>query len=227
MTGKWKLRKFEWQKFRRNTEGLAAGCIIGSNSRMSIVPFLDNRVSLPVLSVGIWLRGGKECETRVQRLGFAPPHALPLPRRSQEPVVPLEDQGATWVPAEERSLRVSAQGHIRVRASGNLLGGAGRGGSGVLKLAELSGPSPGGPEVGVQTPLCWAAGYFTCRASEVGAVRAPSSWPCAGRELGVKRPVQGRPAVSPWEAPAAAGGCAVLPQCLCISGLLLPPGGLA
>lgn len=61
----------------------------------------------------------------------------------------------------------------------------------------------------------------------MGAVRAPSSWPCAGQELGVKRPVQGRPEVSPWGVPAAAGGSAVFPQGLCVSGPLLPPGGLA
>lgn len=61
----------------------------------------------------------------------------------------------------------------------------------------------------------------------MGAVRAPSSWPCAGWDLGIKRPVQGRPEVSPWEVPAAAGGSAVFPQCLCVSGPLLPPGGPA
>lgn len=79
-------------------------------------------------------------------------------------MVPLEDEGATWVPGEERPLHVSAQGHVCIRASGRLSGGGGQAeaGSGVLRLAELSGPGPGGPEVGVQTPLCWAAGCFTC-----------------------------------------------------------------
>lgn len=131
MTGKWKLRKFESQKFRRNTERPAVGCIIGSNSGMSIVALLDNRVSSPVLCVGVWLCGGKECETRGQRLGFDPPPPPPC----------LSPGGlrSLWFPWKMKVLRGSLvrKGpsmclHRATSASGPLGGfrggGAGRGG---------------------------------------------------------------------------------------------------
>lgn len=100
---------------------------------------------------------------------------LPRPRLFSgglEPLVPVKEQGTAW-PHQEGPLHVLALMSGRPGTCWGRRQARAEAGSGALSPAELSGRGPGGPEVGVQTPLCWVAGCFNCRASEMGVRHLP------------------------------------------------------
>ncbi|CAK7290016.1 Mapk-regulated corepressor-interacting protein 1 [Vulpes lagopus] len=86
-----KIRVSEIPKEDRTT----TVCITDSSSRILIVTFLNNSVSSPLLSLGIWLCARKEFETAGLEAGHRVPHALS----------PAQGPGSPWFPCKSKRPR--------------------------------------------------------------------------------------------------------------------------